>query len=96
MTQDDTGNWDLLASHGLVLIWLARRPDSTVHEAAQVLGLTERRITRIIRDLVDAGFLTRRRVGRCNTYSLEPGVHFRHPVAADLKVECLLAVSRAP
>lgn len=71
--------WTLMASHGVVLFFLAARPDSTMRQMSETLGLTERQIARIVRNLDEAGLLEVRRIGRRNTYRVNENANFRHP-----------------
>ncbi|RIK08759.1 MAG: ArsR family transcriptional regulator, partial [Acidobacteria bacterium] len=59
---------------------VARGGQPTVRELAQRIGITERSVQTILADLVDGGYLTRTRVGRRNTYSLNPEGRLRHPL----------------
>ncbi|MGD9957026.1 MAG: helix-turn-helix transcriptional regulator [Candidatus Nanopelagicales bacterium] len=89
-------SWTLLTNHARVLLLIARDPDARLRDLADAAQITERAAQAIVRDLVDAGFLTRTRVGRRNTYELHPSGRFRHPAEADHEVGELLALfSRA-
>ncbi len=48
--------WTFITSHGLVLLAIARDPDVRLREVAEMVGLTERAVQRIVRQLVDAGY----------------------------------------
>jgi predicted transcriptional regulator len=63
--------WTFLTSHTLVLLNVARRPDATIRELAELVGLTERQVHRILGDLEDAGYLRRERIGRRNRYTVD-------------------------
>ena len=58
--------WTLLTKHGAVLILLARHGQITTRRMAEMLGITERLIHRIIVDLEADGYLSKQRVGRVN------------------------------
>ncbi|HEV8564376.1 MAG TPA: helix-turn-helix domain-containing protein [Actinomycetota bacterium] len=60
--------WSFLSTHGDVLLALAGRPDLRLREIANGVGLTPRAVQSIVTDLVDAGYLERRREGRRNFY----------------------------
>lgn len=47
-------------------------------DLAQHVGITERAAQRIVVDLVEAGYVERRRVGRRNHYVINPRVEMRH------------------
>ena len=69
----------LVSSHGLVLFYLMGSRDATMKEAADLLGLTERRVAQIIRDLADTEYLQIERQGRRNKYRVNLQATFRHP-----------------
>jgi DNA-binding MarR family transcriptional regulator len=92
-------NWTLMASHGVVLFYIAANPDKTMREMAEALELTERRIVRIVRDLSDAGMLEVTKSGRRNVYRVNEDASFRHPTLSHVKlsaiVHALAAASKA-
>ena len=77
MAEND-GGWTLLTGHGHVLVAIAKNPAARVRDLAVEAGLTERTTQAIIADLEQAGYLTRRRVGRRTEYILHAGQGFRH------------------
>jgi DNA-binding IclR family transcriptional regulator len=52
------------------LVAVANEPEMPVHEIARAVEITERSAYRILSDLVDDGYLIRKRVGRRNRYEL--------------------------
>jgi DNA-binding MarR family transcriptional regulator len=84
-------SWTFVTSHGFALIEVYRDPDSTVREIAQRVGVTERQAHRVLGDLVAAGYLTRERVGRRNTYRVDESQHMRHPSVAAHRIGELLS-----
>jgi DNA-binding transcriptional regulator GbsR (MarR family) len=89
-----TGHWTLLSSHGLVLVYLASRPNATVRETADSLGLSERRVASLIRDLQATGVVRATRVGRRKHYDVDPDAHFRHPAMKHLRLREVLGALR--
>jgi len=89
-----TEHWTLLTSHGLVLVYLAGQPTATVREAADNLGLSERRVAAVIRDLESAGMVCATRHGRRKRYALGPGAQFRHPALHHVKLREVLELLR--
>jgi len=73
-------NWTFLSNHGLVLIAVAKGPEKTAREVGDDVGLTERTTHKIIVELERAGYITRRKVGRKNTYRIHPNVEIRDTV----------------
>jgi len=80
----ETKTWHLMATHGIVLFFIAANPDSTMRQMSEALNLTERRIAQVVRDLEQAGYLTVKRVGRRNSYSINPEAPFRHPTLSHI------------
>jgi DNA-binding transcriptional ArsR family regulator len=86
-----------ITSHGLLLLEVNRAPHATVKELAARAGLTERQTHRVLADLVEAGYLERRRVGRRNHYSVDSGQPMRHPSVRNQRIgELLDVLGRAP
>ena len=72
--------WTFLTNHTLALLCVVRTPGMRLRDIATEVGITERAAHRIMSDLVEAGFLTRHRVGRRNFYEVHPEMHLRHPL----------------
>jgi DNA-binding transcriptional ArsR family regulator len=70
----------LFNSHGSALLELGRDPDIRLRDLAARIGLTERAAQALVRDLVEAGHVTKIREGRRNRYTviqplaIEPGI----------------------
>jgi hypothetical protein len=77
-------NWNLMATHGIVLFYIAANPESTMRQMSEALNLTERRIAQVVRDLANEGYLTVQRNGRRNSYSVNPEAPFRHPTLSHI------------
>lgn len=78
MTTEPQTTWTFLTNYGHVLLVIAARPDLRLRDIAEYVGITERAAQRIVRELVDEGYLTRRRVGRRNEYQVERDQELRH------------------
>ena len=61
---------NLLSTHGVVLASIAQQPDIRLRDLASALDVTERTVWRAVEDLVGAGVVQRRKVGRRNTYTI--------------------------
>ena len=83
-------HWTFLSNHAHVLVSLARDPDARLRDVAGAVGITERGVQKILRDLTDAGVLTRERVGRRNRYQINRRVPLRHALEAHETVGTLL------
>lgn len=84
--------WTFLTNHAHVLIALARNPDARIRDIAATVGITERAVQKILRELQDAGYVSTSRVGRRNAYRLHADLHFRHPAEADEPIGELLGI----
>jgi predicted transcriptional regulator len=82
--------WRFLTNHSQVLICLASDPDVRLRDVADTVGITERAAQRILADLVEAGFVTRHRIGRRNRYLVNRHREMRHPAQAGLDIGSLL------
>lgn len=79
-------SWTFLTNHGHVLLCIAADPDIRLRDVADKVGITERAVQAIVRDLEDGGYLERSRVGRRNHYELHADQPMRHPVERDHQV----------
>jgi hypothetical protein len=62
--------WTFLTNHGIVTLMIAQNPEIRMSEMAERTGLSRRAVQMIVTDLAEAGYITRRRVGRRNTYTI--------------------------
>lgn len=84
--------WTFLTNHAHVLLAVARDPQIRVRDLAVQVGVTERAAQKILADLVQAGYITRTRAGRRNSYTVATGRPLRHPIDAGHDLDELLAV----
>jgi len=66
--------WTFITNHGLTLAAIAKSPRTTAREIGDAVGITERAAHKIIKDLENAGYVTKNRVGRKNHYRIHPDV----------------------
>lgn len=92
--------WTFLTNHAHVLLCIAREPELRMRDVANLVGITERAVQRIVADLEEAGYLERTRQGRRNRYTVRADLPLRHPVEWHAKVatllELVLGKSKAP
>ena len=93
---DPDRHWTLLTNHGRILLMIAQDPDLRIRDLAQSASVTERTAQSIIADLELAGYLTKKREGRRNVYSVNPKRPFRHPAESNHKVGELIDLFTAP
>ena len=82
--------WTFLTNYGHAVVFLARNPQARVREIAAAVGVTDRAAQTILNDLVAAGYISRRREGRRNSYSLNTDRPLRHPLEEDHAIGDLL------
>lgn len=82
--------WTFVTNHTRVLLCIARNPDVRLRDVAEEVEITERAVQRIVRDLADAGFLQRERIGRRNRYVINRTGAMRHPAQVGHQVGALL------
>jgi DNA-binding MarR family transcriptional regulator len=83
-------SWTFLSHHAHVLILIAKNSDETIDKLATQAGITSRSVTSILRDLVDAGYITKTKHGRRNHYEIIHAGPLRHPTSAHRTVGDLI------
>jgi predicted ArsR family transcriptional regulator len=94
MSSPETKRWHFVTSHTQVLLCIERNPRVRMRDIAATVGITERAAQRIVADLVEAGYVTRERVGRRNHYELNRAIPMRHPSQFDHEIGELLDLLR--
>jgi DNA-binding MarR family transcriptional regulator len=84
--------WDFLTKHPHVLLCVVRAPGIRLRDIASAVGITERSAHKVLSDLVDEGYVARKRDGRRNRYTVEPKLPLRHPLVDGREVGDLLEV----
>jgi len=92
MSSDNGKQWRFVTNHTQVLLCISRDPDVRLRDVAEMVGITERAVQRIVADLVDAGFLQRQRVGRRSRYVINRDIEMRHPAQAGHDIGELLSL----
>lgn len=85
-------NWTIFSNHGHVLVCLTRDPESRLRDVAADVGITERAVQKIVRDLQVGGMISVTKNGRRNCYSIHKKQPLRHPLEADCKIKDLIRV----
>ncbi len=75
--------WTFFTNHAVVLLLIAEAPDATTARIAELAGISRRAVQMIVRDLEEAGYITRERVGRRNRYGIRRESKLRHAVLRD-------------
>lgn len=80
-----------LSNQLALLMLLAVRGEVTTRELALSLGITERAVHRILRDLAESGYITIGKRGYRNQYTVHPEKSVGHPSFPTLTLGELLA-----
>src|SRR5262249_20644744 len=84
--------WTFLTNHTHVLLCIARDPDLRMRDVAELVGITERAVQRIVAELEEAGYVERLRNGRRNRYEVRSNLPLRHPIERPERVSSLIAL----
>jgi hypothetical protein len=92
------GDWTFFSNYGHVLVCLALDRDARLRDVAEQVGITERAVQKIVRDLQQEGFLEVSKRGRCNRYRINRRKSLRHDLESHCTVGKLLTLitRRAP
>jgi len=61
-----------------------------MRDVAERVGITERAVQRIVSELESAGYVTRTREGRRNTYEVNGSLPLRHPIEGHQSLDALI------
>ncbi len=75
--------WSFLTNHATVLSHVARQPGSTVCQIASATGITERALRKVIADLDNGGYISKKREVSEFRYSVNPNLTLRHDIERD-------------
>ena len=92
MRQNGTPAWSFLTNHAQVLLCIAHDPGIRLREIGDMVGITERAAHRIVVELAAAGYISRRRTGRRNHYTIHSHLPLPDPLAREQKIGDLLAI----
>jgi len=84
----------LFSNHGHVLLFLANDPQARLRDVAERVGITERAVQKIVRDLQDGGLLSVSKRGRRNRYHINTRKALRHPLESHRTVGNLVSLMR--
>jgi Winged helix-turn-helix DNA-binding len=92
MAADATPRWTFLTNHARVLVCIAEDPGIRLIEISERVGITERAAHRIVAELATAGYITRKRNGRRNTYVIHSDLPLPDTLGRDQKLGDLLSI----
>ena len=90
------GDWTFFSNYGHVLVCLAKNREARLRDVAADVGITERAVQKIVRDLQEAGFITITKQGRCNRYHINRRKSLRHSLVSHCSVGKLLNLVTRP
>src|SRR5271155_3387019 len=88
--------WAFLTNHAQVLVCIANEPGVRLRDISERVGITERAAHRIVAELADAGYITRKRTGRRNAYLIHTDLPLPDALARNQSVGDLLAILSSP
>jgi DNA-binding IclR family transcriptional regulator len=92
VSERERRSWRIFSNHGVVLFYVAANPNATIRTMAEALGITERQVSRILRDLADSDMIEVERHGRRNSYTINPDAYLRHPTLSHVKLRRIVNV----
>ena len=93
---NDSPAWRFVTNHAHVLACIAADPGTRLRDIAATVGITERTVAQIVGELEQAGYLTKTRVGRRNSYEVHDELPLRHPEHRQHTVGELINFLQAP
>lgn len=88
--------WTLFSNHGHVLLYLAGEPDARLRDVAEAVGITERAVQKIVRDLQDGGAISVTKRGRRNRYRINGRKPLRHELESHRSIGSLVKWMKKP
>ena len=85
-------DWNFITNHGLVLLFISQKPESTTREIADTLRVTERTVHRILSDLEADGYIKRTRTGRANIYEINNHLALKNNLTRKSAVKDLISL----
>lgn len=82
--------WTFLTNHTHVLVCLYRNPNCRIRELADLVGITERAVAKILDDLESAKVIYVEKQGRRNSYKINTATPLRHSLESHKTIGELL------
>lgn len=86
----DETKWTFFTNYSHVLFFLYFHPELPLKEVALAVGITERAVQRIVKNLEDSGVLIKEKIGRQNHYKVKKDFHLRHQLESHRTIGELL------
>ena len=84
--------WNFITNHSLVVLYISRNPQCTMREIATAIGVTERSVQRLLKDLEAEGYVTWQGTGKGNIYKMNHTRPLKHELTKDSVVRDLLSL----
>jgi DNA-binding IclR family transcriptional regulator len=88
---EEIPEWTFLSNHAHVLICIAQQADIRLSEVADLVGIRERSVHRIVHELSESGYISVSKVGRNNVYEVHLELPLRHPLEASHSIRAIVA-----
>lgn len=85
-------HWTFLTNHAQVLLFIAHHHQVTARDIAANVGITERSVLHIVRELEDTGYIRRFHEGRTNRYEVDLSQPLRHPAQRGQPIRALVTL----
>ncbi len=84
--------WSFLTNHARVLLCIAHDPGMRLRDIAGRLEITERRAFDIVADLIAAGYVSKMKSGRRNSYSIQTELPLGEAIGRERTIGEVLAL----
>ena len=84
-------DWSFMTNHGAVLAIIAQYQAIKATDIAKKLEITERSVRRVIADLSNEGYITKKYQSGVNHYVINPDLPLRRKIQQSVKIKSLLA-----
>jgi DNA-binding IclR family transcriptional regulator len=88
---EEIPEWTFLSNHAHVLICISQQPDIRLSEVADLVGIRERSVHRIVHELSESGYVSVSKVGRNNVYEVHLDLPLRHPLEATHSIRAIVS-----
>ena len=88
---EEIPQWTFLSNHAHVLICISQQPDIRLSEVADLVGIRERSVHRIVHELSESGYISVSKVGRNNIYEVHLDLPLRHPLEATHSIRAIIS-----
>ena len=88
----DKAGWTFFTNHAHVLFYIYFHPEMPMRNIGMKVGITERAVIRIIKELEEAGAVSIDKAGRTNKYTVNKDISLRHPIESERTIGDLLTL----